>query len=103
VGGIVLLVVGWPNVLFIVLGLLAIGIAIVIRPRSAELPGIRLPREQSPTLTRFASHVAETVGTRAADEIRVGPDFNASVFTRGWRRTRYLYLRLPLFTILESS
>ena len=98
-GGIALIVFGWPNVLFVVLGLFAVGVAALLRPRSAKPPGIVLSSAQAPRLTRFAALVADRVGAKSPDEILVGPDFNAAVFTSGLKRTRHLYVGLPLFSI----
>jgi Zn-dependent protease with chaperone function len=60
-------------------------------------------RESVPQLTALADRVAESLGTRPADALRLDPEFNASVVEVGWRRRRVLSIGVPLFAVLEPQ
>jgi heat shock protein HtpX len=87
------------------LGLLFVGAALLLRPRAGRLPkpASRLRREQAPSLFALVERVAEHVGTRAPEIIVLNQDFNAAIGTRGWRRTRVLWLGAPLWLTLDPG
>ncbi len=51
-------------------------------------PGRKLTREEAPGLWDLARAVAEAVGTRAVDEIRITPGTDVAVYERGNRREK---------------
>ena len=54
----------------------------------AELPGRALPRDEAPDLWALARQVAQVVGTRPVDEIRITPGTEMAVYEAGTRRER---------------
>lgn len=95
---------GWPNILLVALGLLCLCIAIAARPRIVKAPdeGL-LPRDSFPALYKLADDVADAMGAKRMDHIVVSIDFNASFVRAGWRRKRYLEIGLPLFAIQSNA
>ncbi len=104
VGGIVLIALFPTKVFAIVAAVLAISLAILVRPRFGEAPKDNLvPRPEAPTLFRLVDRVAETTGTKSADVLVVDEEYNASWGVFGLRRRRVLHLGLPLLSALEPQ
>ena len=82
-GGVLLIVLGWPTVVLVVLGVVVIAIAVLLRPRAPTVRGTTVQLQQVPSLQRFVSDVAERVGTKPPSDVLVGPAFNTAVFVRG--------------------
>lgn len=88
---------------------IGLGVAALQRTRAHdEEPGVTLTQEAQPRLWTVVRDLAETVGTRPPDEIRLVPDVNAAVSERsrllgivGGRRT--LYLGAPLLMGLSQQ
>jgi tetratricopeptide (TPR) repeat protein len=53
-----------------------------------EDPGRALTQEEAPALWDLTRRVAETIGTRAVDEIRITPGTDLAVYERGSRREK---------------
>lgn len=100
IGGVFLLARG--SFLAILAGLVLLGLAWVLRPRLPRAT-FEEPAERVPTLEAVSRRVAEAIGTRPADEIRITGAFNAGVTEVGWRRRRILFVGLPLFAVLDPQ
>lgn len=77
----------------------------VIRAKAPPAPGVEVTLEGAPAIWDEVRSVAQAVGTRVPDEIRLVADVNAAVFERtrllgliGGRR--YLYVGVPLVQCL---
>ncbi len=101
--GVVLLGLGVtrPNIAFLVLGALSLGIGVLMRPRLGRAPeGASLSRHDAPTLHRLVDDVAAALETGPAGVLVVDDEWNASWSVTGLRRVRVLTLGLPLFRVL---
>jgi Zn-dependent protease with chaperone function len=98
---IVLVVRGWPNVIFVTLGVLSLGVAWLLQPRIPKLTDEVLPREQFPVLYAMVDRIAEALETRPVDGIVVTPEFNAGFGQFGVRRRHIVLIGLPLFMICD--
>jgi Zn-dependent protease with chaperone function len=102
--GIGLIVLAFPNAFAIVTGLIAVGIAFLMRPRLGKPPEEDvLERPQAPTSYALADDVARSLAVAPMDAIVTTPEFNASWAVLGARRQRVLTIGLPLFAILEPQ
>ena len=99
----VLLVVGWPRLLVVGLGLLCAVLAWQIRPKMPEFPDSVVSRDVFPTLYLISDRVAQALDTKGVDGIVIDHRFNAAFGLAGWRRKKVLYLGLPLFSILNDQ
>lgn len=77
-----------------------------LRHRDGEQPGVVLPEQDQPRLWGEVRHLAEQVGTRPPDEIRLVPDVNAAVSESSrWLGlvpgARRMYVGVPLLTGLS--
>jgi Zn-dependent protease with chaperone function len=104
VGGVVLVAL-FPTKIFAIVGaVLAISLALLVRPRLGKAPKENLvPRSEAPTLFRLVDRVAQAMGTKTADLLVVDEEYNASWGIYGLRRTRVLHLGLPLLSALEAQ
>ncbi len=98
-----LLLIATGRVFGVVAGLVLIGFAWVARPRVSKVEVDLDQPELVPTLTAVANRIAGAVGTKPADGVVITDDFNAAVFTNGWRRRRVLLVGLPLFAVLGAQ
>ena len=81
----------------------------VLRAKPAPPEGLPLTPEQAPALWGTARELAQQVGTRAPDEIRLIPDVNAAVMEDAklmglLSGRRYMYVGMPLiqaFTVAQ--
>lgn len=78
-----------------------------LRTREGEQPGVLLPEEEQPRLWREVRYLADQVGTRPPDEIRLVHDVNAAVSESSrWLGlvpgTRRMYVGVPLLTGLSA-
>jgi Zn-dependent protease with chaperone function len=95
--------VGLPLVLAV--GAALVGLGKAIRARPAPMPGLVLDEAHHGWLWGLVRQLADQVGTRAPDEIRLVPDVNAAVSEDARALglipgTRRLYLGLPLMLAL---
>ncbi|WP_344044544.1 M48 family metallopeptidase [Nocardioides panacihumi] len=103
-GGVALAVLGggwwqWSMAAFL------LGVAWMTRPRvwgSVERDTILVDPAEAPLLTALVADVADLLGTRAPDEIRLDSSFNAYVAARRFRG-RQLVLGAPLWAACEPQ
>jgi heat shock protein HtpX len=91
-----------------VLGVVLIGVAFLLRPRLGRLSdvtgqGIRVDLDRAPRLSAVVTRVAAAVGAPVPQVLVVGYELNAFTTTVGVRRTRVLYIGLPLWATLEPQ
>ncbi|MGW5234223.1 M48 family metalloprotease [Streptomyces nodosus] len=103
-GGIWCLLSGW-GVGGIALGVILLAMAWGLRPRVPRLPvdALVLHRRDAPEIYALVDRVAQVVGTRGVDLIRVDAGINASVMSYGLRGRRLLTLGLPLWESLTPQ
>ncbi|MFL5797786.1 MAG: M48 family metallopeptidase [Actinomycetota bacterium] len=100
VGGILLIVLPWPNPGTIFLGVLCLLVGWSIRPRLGGPPRDLVGPHDAPALHDLVRRTSEHMGVRRLRGIAVSAEWNASVAQVGWRRRRYLTIGLPLLTVL---
>ncbi len=106
VGGVALLVVGvgQPNIIAIILGVVAVLLAYLMRPRFGRVPpSDHVEPGRAQTLYALGERIAGQLETTPPDVIIVSSDWNASWATLGIRRTNVLTLGLPLFVSLSPA
>lgn len=103
-GGVLLLVLGFPNPFFLILGLVLLLMAVLMRPRLGRVPDERVATpEQAPELHALVREVAVALDTAPPDAICVDHAFNASFGVYGLRRRSVLTLGLPMWAVLEPQ
>jgi Zn-dependent protease with chaperone function len=102
-GGLALVVRGFPNPFLIVVGVVALGIAWVVRPRMPPVPDGIADRTDFAGLYEVADRVSDALGARHVDGIVVDDRFNASFGRYGPRGRRIMRIGLPLFSVLEPQ
>ncbi len=104
IGGILLVVLTFPNPAAIVVGPLLVGLAWLMRPRLGKPPdkGI-VSREEAPVLHALVDEIADDLGVRHVDVLVVDHEFNASWSILGLRRRSVLTLGFPLLRMLEPQ
>jgi Zn-dependent protease with chaperone function len=87
------------------LGLLALAIVVLLRPRLAKLdPEVELlDRDEAPQLYALCDAVARAIGARRVAQVGLDPDFNAYYTVVGIRRRRTMVLGTPLWTVLDRQ
>lgn len=87
------------------LGVLAVLVAFLFRPRFGKRPpkSGRLSRDQLPDLWAVVDEIAAAVGTEPVDVISLDHELNASVRRYGIRRRRHLTIGIPLWLVLEPE
>jgi Zn-dependent protease with chaperone function len=100
VGGILLVVLAFPNPAAIVGGVILVGLAWLMRPRLGKVPTENvLTRDDAPALYALVDRVADTLHMRHVDMIVVDHVFNASWSILGLRRRSVLTLGLPVLML----
>ncbi|MGF1427055.1 M48 family metalloprotease [Kitasatospora sp. LaBMicrA B282] len=101
-GSVLLLVRGYPFLQGV--GLVGLGLVWLLRPRLGRwrTDAAELTREQAPALHGLVDRVAEELGVRRPDRIRITDSYNASYARIGLRRRVSLTLGLPLWTALTG-
>ncbi|MEU4061410.1 M48 family metallopeptidase [Streptomyces wedmorensis] len=103
---------GWALKIYVVSFLLAVpvvrGMLLLRTPRDEEVAGIPVTDGDEPRLWAAVRELAERVGTRGPDEIRLTADMNAAVTEEARLLgliggTRRLYLGLPLVAGLSDA
>ncbi|MER6806061.1 MULTISPECIES: M48 family metallopeptidase [Streptomyces] len=103
VGGALLIVLGWETIVQPVLGLFLIFLAAELRPRFGKVDEERLLRRAGvPRLFALLDDIAEAVGTRGFDAVRLTQDFAISAVPFGLRRRR-LDIGLALWETLTPQ
>ncbi|MET8233946.1 M48 family metallopeptidase [Micromonospora sp. NPDC005298] len=94
--------------LVVALGAVAAGMWRAIRTKNEPAPGLIVTEREAPNLWATVRELADGVGTRAPDEIRLVPEVNAAVAEQsrflgliGGRRT--LYVGLPLLQAMRMD
>ena len=106
VAGIAAIVVDFPNLLGILIGVTLVGVGLLMRPQLATLDphhGHVLGVTAAPALHNLAAEVAGALERCPPDEIRISAEWNASWRVVGLRRRRVLILGLPLLTALAPD
>ena len=103
VGGIFLISGSWGYWLIVAVGVVALGVAWLLRPRIPRLldderAGL-IARADFPALYGLVDQVAAAVGRPPVDYLVVDGRYNAAFGAVGWRWRKLLILGLPLFTI----
>ncbi len=102
-GGLGLIVLGFPNPFLIVIGVVALGIAWVVRPRMPPVPDGIVDRTEFVGLYEVADRVSDALGARHVDGIVLDDRFNASFGRYGRRGRRIMRLGLPLISVLDPQ
>jgi Zn-dependent protease with chaperone function len=104
VGGILLVVLSFPNPAGIVVGPVLVGLAWLMRPRLGKPPTDDVvTREDAPALYDLVDEIAGALDVRQVDVIVVDHAFNASWSIVGMRRRSVLTLGFPLLRLLEPQ
>ena len=71
--GLALIIQGWPNIMAIAFGALALGAVWILRPRLPKLDkdDIRLSHHEAPTLFGLLDRIADTLGARKVETVVV--------------------------------
>jgi hypothetical protein len=103
VGGILLIVLDWATVFQPVLGVTGICLALYLRPRRGKVDeeGL-LRRADAPRLFALLDDIAEAVGTRGCDAVRLTPGFSIGAVPFGLRGRR-LDIGLALWETLTPQ
>ncbi|MGH9123111.1 MAG: M48 family metalloprotease [Acidimicrobiales bacterium] len=86
-----------------VLGLLCLALAYAVRPRLGRIPkkAVVLTRESHPRTFELLDRLGHDVGGPAFDRVALTRDINAGTSRVGVRRTRVLYLGVPLWNCMD--
>ncbi|MET9850215.1 M48 family metallopeptidase [Streptomyces ossamyceticus] len=99
IGGLTLVVFGWATIVQPVIGVVLLGVAAQLRPRlgtlASDWPTLR--RGQAPALFTLLDAVADELGERRVDAVRITSDFAVRASAYGVRRHRVLDIGLPLW------
>lgn len=81
------------------------GIAWLARPRLPKLEDSAnvVSREDFPYLYSVADQLADAMNVSRIEGIVIDEEFNAAVTQIGWRRKKYIFIGLPLFSLLECE
>ena len=101
--GIAAIVIDFPNVLGILIGVTLLGVGLLMRPRFLKLDSRESHTVDAPALRAVAAEVARALDRDPPDEIRISADWNAFWGVVGARRRRVLVLGLPLLAALEPQ
>jgi Zn-dependent protease with chaperone function len=103
--GVFILVTNFPTFFGFVVGGLLIVLGLVIRPRlgGVESGTVILPRESAPALYGLSDRVAGQLGAKPIDLVALTADFNASHGQAGLRRSRVIWIGLPLWNVLTDE
>ena len=101
--GIAAIVIDFPNVLGILIGVTLLGVGLLMRPRFLKLDSRESHTVDAPALRAVAAEVARALDRDPPDEIRISADWNAFWAVVGARRRRVLVLGLPLLAALEPQ
>lgn len=99
------LIVAMPNVVTIILAILALFLAHELRPRLGSfrrLDNVRY-RDDAPVLFGVLDQVAAEVGAEPVHGVVTDSGWNASYSSVGWRRRRVVTLGLPLWDALSAD
>lgn len=89
----------------IFLGVVALGLAWLVRPRIPRFPADVQPltREEAPNLYALLDRIGTRVGAPKTDVVALCGMVNAAFGTYGWRRRRLVMIGYPLWSILTPQ
>ena len=103
-GGAAALVLGYPNPILMLFGLLWLGTGFIMRPRAVSMPeGQALTPDAAPALHGLVTRIAAELDRPPPDVLLVSSEFNASWSVVGIGRRRVLMLGLPLLATLGPA
>jgi Zn-dependent protease with chaperone function len=85
---------------YVILGVLALVLAVMLRPRLGRPPKRTISRERIPNLWALIDDVVAALGAPKVHWIFLSSEFNASTSRLGWRRRTYVSIGLPLIAAL---
>lgn len=99
------LIVAMPNVVTVILGIIALFLAYELRPRLGSFRRLRNVRyrDDAPVLFGVLDQVAAEVGAKPVHGVVADGSWNASYSSVGWRRRRVVTLGLPLWDALSAD
>jgi Zn-dependent protease with chaperone function len=101
--GLYLIISGWPNIPFIMGGVILLVVAWFLRPRLGTLPDDCLARSEYPNLFAMTDSIAVQLGVERIERVRISPEFNASMTQIGLARTPVLTIGLLLWVSLTGQ
>jgi Zn-dependent protease with chaperone function len=103
VGGLYLVIVGWPNLMFVAGGIILMLMGWFLRPRLGTVPADCLARSAFPNLFSMVDGIAGQLEIGPIEHVRVDDQFNASMAQVGLARTPVLTIGLPLWASLTGQ
>lgn len=97
-----LLIIGWGNIVTLILGIAGLLATWAIRPRIPGVPKGVLPREDFPSIYAFVDAIAASLGAKRVDGIIIDGDINASFIQYGLGNRKIIGIGLPLWEILSA-
>jgi Zn-dependent protease with chaperone function len=99
------LVVAMPNVVTVILAIVALFLAAELRPRLGSLRRIENVRyrDDAPVLFGVLDQIAAAAGAKPVHAVVAAGTWNASYSSVGWRRRRVVTLGLPLWDALSAD
>lgn len=99
------LIVAMPNVVTVILAVIALFLAYQLRPRLGSFRKLRNVRfrDDAPVLFGLLDQVAAEVGAKPVHGVVTDGSWNASYSSVGWRRHRVVTLGLPLWDALSAD
>lgn len=101
--GLAIVIIGYPNFVFVTIGLIFLALTWFLRPRVGKLPAKIAQRERFPTLYKIVDEISDVLGADRVTAIVLTPDFNASFQQVGWKRKSVINIGVPLFAILDKD
>jgi hypothetical protein len=101
--GLYLVISGWPNIIFILGGIVLLAVAWFLRPQLGSVPEDCLSRSEFPNLFSMVDGIAAQLSVKPIEHVRVDHHFNASMEQVGLARTPMLTIGLPLWVSLAGQ
>lgn len=103
--GLYLIIFNYSQFIYLLFGLLLVGVAWFTRPRIGKLEDNErvLPREEIPATYEVMDDLAKNMGLPMIDGIIINEKYNASIMKIGWRRRTIVNIGVPLFASLTPE